>query len=402
MTSTATGAEFAEYPTPRRDPFRLPDELRETSAPVSRVRLWDGSLVWLVTGYAQARSVLTDRRFSSDPRRPGFPMVARSYGAFRTGGELGFSQLDDPEHARQRRMLAGEFAASKGDAHRPVVQAVVDTCVDELLDSAQPADFVPAFSAPVPVMVLVRLLGVPYRDHAFFQSRTTVRFSRNSTAADLTQANHDMEDYLGRLVDLRLRDPGDDLFSRLVTEHVANGELSRAQAAAMGTLLLLTGHRSTTNIITLSVLTLLTHPSLRASLSTGDLTVEKVAEELLRFHTIGDAGLPRLATASVDIGGVSIRAGDGVVVSIVAANRDSRRFAAPDELDPTRDASRHLNFGAGVHHCLGQGLARLELHTVLETVVRRLPALRLAVDVGELSAQGDMSLHGLRSLPVRW
>jgi cytochrome P450 len=137
-------------------------------------------------------------------------------------------------------------------------------------------------------------------------------------------------------------------------------------------------------------------------LADGELAVEQLAEELLRFHTIGDAGLPRLATADAEVGGVVVRAGEGVVVSIVAANRDPRRFTTPGSVDPIRDATRHLNFGAGVHHCLGQGLARLELHTVLETVSRRLPTLRLAVDVRELSSQDDMSLHGLRALPVRW
>lgn len=395
-------SDIPPYPTPRDDPFRLPRELRDVSAPVSRVRLWNGDPAWLVTGYAEARAVLTDRRFSSDPRQPGFPMVARSYGAFRVGGELGFSQLDDPEHARQRRMVAGEFSAPRVEAHRSTVRAVVETFVDRLLASPQPADFVTAVSAPVPVLVLARLMGVPYDDHEFFQSWTTVRFSRNSTAADLARANSEMQDYLGRLIDLRLRAPADDLLSRLATDHVATGGLTRAQAAAMGTLLLLTGHRSTTSIITLSVLTLLTEPSLRASLADGELAVEQLAEELLRFHTIGDAGLPRLATSDAEVGGVRIRAGEGVVVSIVAANRDPRRFSDPDSVDPARDAARHLNFGAGVHHCLGQGLARLELHTVLETVSRRLPTLRLAVDVRELSTQDDMSLHGLRALSVRW
>jgi cytochrome P450 len=329
-------------------------------------------------------------------------MVARSYGAFREDGALGFSQIDDPEHARQRRMVAGEFSAPRVAAHRSMVRTVVETFVDNLLTSPQPADFVTAVSAPVPVLVLARLLGVPYEDHDFFQSWTTVRFSRNSTAADLARANNEMQDYLGHLVDLALRAPADDLISRLATDHVATGDLTRAQAAAMGTLLLLTGHRSTTSIITLSVLTLLTEPSLRASSAAGELTTDQVGEELLRFHTIGDAGLPRVATADAEIGGVPIRAGEGVVVSIVAANRDPHRFADPDSVNPGRDDLRHLNFGAGVHHCLGQGLARLELHTIMEAVVHRMPTLRLAVDVGELSAQGDMSLHGLRSLPVCW
>jgi cytochrome P450 len=402
MTCPAADGDVPEYPTPRTNPFQLPAELSSVGSPVTQVRLWNGSVVWLVTGHAEARAVLTDRRFSSDPRQNGFPMVARSYGAFRMDGELGFSQMDDPEHARQRRMLAREFAVSKVEAHRAMVREVAEGLVTSLMSTAQPADFVPAFSAAMPVMVLARLLGVPYEDQAFFHSRTTVRFSRNSTAADLAQANVDMNDYLDHLVDLRMREPGDDLFSKLVTEQVAPGELTRAQAAAMGTLLLLTGHRSTTNIITLSVLTLLTHPSLRASLLAGDVTVDRVAEELLRFHTIGDAGLPRLATAPVEIGGVTIGAGDGVVVSIVAANRDPRRFSDPNTVDPARDATRHLNFGAGGHHCLGQGLARLELHTAIDVVIRRLPTLELAVDVEELSAQGDMSLHGLLSMPVRW
>jgi cytochrome P450 len=383
------------YPMMREDPFQPPPGLERLAAggSVHRVELWDGSTAWLVTGFTEAWSALTSRSLSSDPRLPGFPQVARSYAAFRTDRELGFAQQGPPDHSRLRRTVTGLFSPSRVADLEPFIARTVDDFLDRMVDSGSPADLLTQFAAPVPVMVLARMLGVPTEDEPFFQAATTVRFSRTSTPADLEQATAELHQYMARLSS----SDSNNLLSRLV----ADEGLSRAEAAAMGTLLLLTGHRTTTNMITLGVFTILTEDRLRRGVLADGVDTHLI-DELLRFHTIGDAGLPRVATRAIEIGGRPIPAGDAVIISLVAANRDPKQFEHADDFDIDRTTPRHLGFGAGIHHCLGAALARTEIRIALTRTFQRLPDLALATNGNQPEVQNEMSLHGLHSLPVTW
>ncbi|MFE6055937.1 cytochrome P450 [Kitasatospora sp. NPDC056446] len=365
--------------------------------PVTRISLWDGSTSWLVTRHEDVKAVLADARFSSDSNRPGFPFISAGARQLSTGQPT-FIRMDDPEHARLRRMLTGEFMIKKVEALRPEIQRIADELLDAMTEGRSEADLVREFALPLPSLVICLLLGVPYRDHDFFQECSRVLLRRDSTAEEVATAQVRLADYLVELTESKRTDPDDGILSRLA----ARGELNTEEIGAMGRLLLVAGHETTANMTALSVLALLRNPDQLAHLRAHPEAVPGAIEELLRYLTIVHSGLIRAATEDVELGGVRIRAGEGVICMINTANRDEREFPDGDDLDLTRDARRHLAFGFGVHQCLGQPLARLELQIALDTVLRRLPGLRLAEPFEELRFRGDMLIYGVHELPIAW
>ncbi|AGL15943.1 cytochrome P450 [Actinoplanes sp. N902-109] len=383
-------------------PFDPPPALRDLQdqEPLTRVRLWDGSQPWLVTRYAEQRTLLADSRLSSDLHQPGYPAAA----PIRTGGDtIGFILMDDPEHARLRRMVTAPFAMKRVAAMRPAVQAIVDRLIDELLAGPNPVDLVEAFALPVPSLVICELLGVPYDDHEFFQANSKKLISRSVPADERGAAFQAVHDYLVALLATKAEQPAADVLSQL-NERVANGELTRREAAGIGVLLLIAGHETTANMIALGTAALLEHPGQLALLRDSDdpALVTNAVEELLRYLTITHNGRRRVALADIEIAGQVIKAGEGVILPNDIGNRDPSMYADPDRLDLTRDARRHLAFGFGVHQCLGQPLARLELEVVYGTLYRRIPTLRLATDLAKVPFKHDGSVYGVYELPVSW
>jgi cytochrome P450 len=375
----------------------------QAEAPIAKVRLWDSRSAWLVTRQAEQRALLGDPRISRDTKRPGFP---HGSAAARERGMMGrtFIGMDDPEHARLRRMVTGRFAIKRVEALRPAIQRIVDDRIDRMLAGPKPVDLVQAFALPVPSLVICELLGVPYADHDFFQANSRILVNRESSVEAAQEANGKLLDYLAGLVAGKLADAGHDLISELATERVKTGELTERELASMGVLLLIAGHETTANMIALGTLTLLEHPNQFAALRETDdpKLVADAVEELLRYLTIVQSGLRRVALADIEIGDQTIRAGDGVVIAIDAGNRDERAFADPERLDIYRDASGHTAFGFGVHQCLGQPLARVELQVVYGTLYRRVPSLRLAADLEQVPFKHDGAIYGVYELPVTW
>jgi cytochrome P450 len=397
-------AEIPSYPMARAPgcPFDPPPELR-AEAPVARVRLWDGSTPWLITGYANTRALLADPRISADITLAGYPHVSPSARARRTRART-FISMDDPDHARLRRMVTATFAVKRIDALRPSIQEIVDEFIDAMLAGPRPVDLVQALALPVPSLVICRLLGVPYADHDFFQLRTRVIVSREQPVERVVAALDELTDYLDRMIADKLANPADDLLSRLAVEQIATGALSRPEAARIGVLLLIAGHETTANMIALGTLALLEHPDQLAALRAADdpALIAGAVEELLRYLTITHLGRRRVALEDIEIGGEVIHAGDGVVLAGEAADRDEHRFSDPDRLDVHRDARGHVAFGFGVHQCLGQPLARVELQVVYGTLYRRIPGLRLAVPLDQVPFKHDAGIYGVYELPVTW
>jgi cytochrome P450 len=372
-------------------------------APITVVRLWDGSSPWLVTGYAEQQALLGDSRISHDTEGSGYPhatMAARERGK----DSRTFIGMDDPEHARLRRMVTARFAIKRVEALRPAIQRIVDGRIDRMLADPKPVDLVQAFALPVPSLVICELLGVPYADHDFFHANSVILVNRESSVEAVREANGKLLDYLDRLVTEKLANPGEDLLSELATKRVKVGELTQRELASMAVLLLIAGHETTANMIALGTLALLEHPDQLSALRDADdpELVAGAVEELLRYLTIVHSGLRRVALADIELGDQTIRAGDGVVMAIDAGNRDERAFADPDRLDIHRAAGGHVAFGFGVHQCLGQPLARVELQVVYGTLYRRIPSLHLAVDLEQVPFKHDGSIYGVYELPVSW
>jgi cytochrome P450 len=228
--------------------------------------------------------------------------------------------------------------------------------------------------------------------------------NREQPAELVLAAQDELMDYLDRVIADKLADPADDVLSRLAAEQVATGALSRSEAVRMAVLLLIAGHETTANMIALGTLELLEHPDELAALRDADdpALIAGAVEELLRYLTITHMGRRRVAIEDVEIGGQVIHAGEGVILANDAANRDEHRFPDPDRLDVHRDARGHVAFGFGVHQCLGQPLARVELQVVYGTLYRRIPGLRLTVPLDQVLFKHDSGIYGVYELPVTW
>jgi cytochrome P450 len=319
------------------------------------------------------------------------------------GSSISFILMDEPEHARLRRMVTAPFAIKRVKAMRPSVQKIVDDLIDDMLAGPKPVDLVEAFALPVPSLVICQLLGVPYTDHDFFQDNSKVLINRDAAPEERRAAGGRLFEYLDKLVGEKLDNPGDDLLSGL-TGRVKNGELSRSDATQMGVLMLIAGHETTANMIALGTLALLEHPDQLALLRKSDdpKLVAGAAEELLRYLHITHNGRRRVALEDIEIADHVIRAGEGIILANDIANRDPDVFPDPDRLDIQRDARRHVAFGFGVHQCLGQPLARMELQVVYSTLYRRIPTLRLAAALDQIPFKHDGSVYGVYELPVTW
>lgn len=397
--------EASAYPMPRVSPVDPPPRLAELRAgrAASRVTLWDGSEVWLVTSHAGVRALLGDRRLTAVTSAPGFPMLTRTSPLVRANPKsASFIRMDDPEHSRLRSMLTRDFLARRAEALRPAVRELLDETLAKLVTGERPVDLVQGLTIPVPSRVITLLFGAGDDRREFIETRSAVLIDRGYTPDEVGKARDELDGYLRELVEERLADPGSDLISRLVLDQVRPGRLTVEELVPMCRLLLVAGHGTTTSQASLSLLSLLTDPHLADALAEDAELLPQAVDELLRFHSIVQNGLARAAIEDVQLDDVLIRAGEGVVLSLSAGNRDERVFPDPDRLDPHRDARRHLAFGHGMHQCLGQWLARVELEEILAAVLRWMPGARLAVPFDELDFRHEVSSYGLGALPVTW
>jgi len=290
------------------------------------------------------------------------------------------------------------------EAMRPAVQKIADDLIDRMLEGPPTTDLVTAFALPLPSLVISELLGVPYADHDFFQENSKVIVNRDVTAEQRNQAMGNLIGYLDNLVGEKIDAPGDDLLSGLVGR-IENGELTRIEASQIGMLLLIAGHETTANMIALGTLALLEHPDQMKLLRENQddpKFVAGAAEELLRYLHITHGGRRRVALEDMEVAGHAVKAGEGLIMANDIGNRDARVFADPDRLDLTREARRHVAFGFGIHQCLGQPLARMELQVVYSTLYKRLPNLKLACDIDQIPFKHDASVYGVYCLPVTW
>ncbi|MEU5079759.1 MULTISPECIES: cytochrome P450 [Streptomyces] len=403
ITGPAGQAEPVAFPQDRTCPYHPPtgyDPLRD-GRPLSRVTLYDGREVWLVTAQATARALLADPRLSTDRRRDGFPVPSPRFEAGRDR-KLALLGLDDPEHHQQRRMLIPSFTVKRATALRPWIQRIVDELLDDMIARGPVADLVSAFALPVPSMVICELLGVPYADHEFFEEQSR-RLLRGPGGADTLDARDRLEAYLGELIDAKAKEaePGDGVLDDLVHNRLRAGELDRPDLVSLALILLVAGHETTANMISLGTYTLLQHPERLAELRADPTVLPAVVEELLRMLSIAE-GLQRLALEDIEIDGTTIRAGDGVLFSTSVINRDTAVYDDPDDLDFHRADRHHVAFGFGIHQCLGQNLARAELEIALGSLFTRLPGLRLAAPAEEIPFKPGDTIQGMLELPVTW
>ncbi|MER5915131.1 cytochrome P450 [Streptomyces sp. NPDC001982] len=392
------------YPMPSESRLHPAARLAELQAkcPVTRVRIWNDMQPWLFTRHDDVCAILSDPQVSADSSAPGYPSTSLATVQTRTEFPT-FLQMDAPEHIFYRRMVAGGFTTPRAEGYRAEITELVDEALDELLAMQPPLNFVEAFALVVPSRMIGKLLGVPYADHEFFQSRSHTLTSGLSTQQELATATAEMREYLEDLITAKERDPGDDLLSQLIVRHARKGEISHEQVVATARMLLTGGHDTTASMTALGTLILLLHPDQMARLRADRSLLPNAVEEMLRFFTITHIGRRRVAVADIERAGVTVRAGDGIIADHKMANRDPSKFAEPNTFDISRDTAGHVAFGAGPHQCLGQQLARVELQVIFDRLLTRIPNLHLVGGIEDVRwrDEGVVTL-GLDEMVVSW
>jgi cytochrome P450 len=299
-------------------------------------------------------------------------------------------------------LFTPEFMLKHMRRLEPLIVETVTSALDVMRDSGPPADLVSSFSLPVPSAVICHLLGVPYADHDFFQKQSQAFMSGATTMEDRMAAIQELGAYLAHLVEEKKRAGyPDDLLGRLAAA-TDNGGLTVDELVGAALLLLTAGHETTAHMIGLGTLTLLEHPDEYAALRANPDIAADTVEELLRYLTIIHFGALRVARTDVEIGGQEITAGEGTIALLSAANHDAGVYSQPDTFDVQRGAQQHVAFGFGIHQCIGQPLARIELRVALTELARRFPDLALAVPADELTMRSHSIAFGPEHMPVTW
>ncbi|MFI6943747.1 cytochrome P450 [Streptomyces sp. NPDC050418] len=386
----AYGEEFT------RDPYPVYAALRERG-PAHLVRLappYDEMYTWMIVGYEEARAALTDPRLAKNP--------SVLDGTALDGDLIGTHLLlaDPPQHTRLRKLVAREFTARRVEALAPRVQAVTDGLLDAMGDRGR-TDLIDAFAFPLPLTVICELLGVPAMDRDAFRAMSNEVVAPTGADAEMAAVTQ-LATYLDELIeDKRCSGPADDLLSALIRTTAEDGDqLSADELRAMAFLLLVAGHETTVNLIGNAVHALLTHPAELDAVRADSGRLDAVIEETLRHEGPVENATYRFSTEPVEVGEVTIPAGQPVLVSLAAAGHDPGRFPDPGRFDPDRSTQGHLAFGHGIHFCMGAPLARLEARIALRTLLERCPDLALDGAAGPWLP--GMLVRGVRKLPVKW
>lgn len=376
----------------------LADLMRE--GPVTRIRLPHGEgWAWLATRYEDVRTVTNDPRFSRAEvtRR----QVTRLAPHFKPRpGSLAWA--DQPDHNRLRKPLAGAFTVGATKRLRPRAQGILDALVDGVLRDGPPADLVERVLEPFPIAVVSEVMGVPEADRERVHAWTRQIISTSGGTEAAETAKHRLYGWITETVRARAGSTGEDVYS-LLGAAVARGEIGEEEAVGLAGPLQIGGEAVTHNCGQMLFL-MLTRPELMARMRERPAERGPVLDELLRWipHR-STVGLARIALEDVELsGGTRIPAGDPVYVSYLAGNRDPAVFPDPDRILPDRDPNPHLAFGHGTHYCTGAVLARLQTELLVDTLLDRLPALRLAVPAESVEWRRRTMIRGPRTLPVTW
>ncbi|MEV5807222.1 cytochrome P450 family protein [Streptomyces parvulus] len=367
---------------------------------VHQIKIPSGPEAWLVTGYTETRSLLSDPRLIKGGWRSGAQAdklpeeVAR--GTYTT-----MLHNDPPTHTRLRKLVTSAFTRRRVEKLAPRIQEMTDELLTAADDGSGPVDLISALAYPLPINVICELIGIPEQDRADFRAWTQPAASPGFYSAEEYQfAVTALLEYSRTLIGKKRREPQDDLLSDLISVRDGGDSLTEDELTSMIFLLLLAGHETTVNLLANGVRALLTHPDQLVLLRSRPELLESAIEEILRHDGPVQTTLPYLTTEPVEVGDVTLPKGATVLFALMAANRDDGHFSSSGTLDITRDEQTHMSFGHGLHHCLGAPLARTEARIAFRALLDRFPGLRLAVPAQDLMRAPSMVLNGLAELPV--
>ncbi|MEU4170854.1 cytochrome P450 [Streptomyces sp. NPDC026665] len=380
------------------DPYDVYAQFRE-AGPIHRITGTDGLPAWLVTGYDDVREALADPRLSLD-KHNATPGGYRGM-ALPPALDANLLNMDPPDHTRIRRLVTRAFTSRRIEQLREPIQRTADQLLDRIA-ADEHADLIDSYAAPLPITVICDLLGVAPADRLDFRSWTDALVAPDPTRPALAkEAIGNTLSFLTHLIAGKRTAPADDLLSAMVAVRDEEDRLNEDELMSLAFLILVAGYENTVHLIGNAILTLLRHPDQLAVLRADPSRLSSVVGELARYDGPVPLAIRRFPTQDISIGGVTVPAGDTVLLSLAAAHRDPRRFTDPDRFDINRDATGHLALGHGIHHCLGAPLARMETEIALSALLGRFPDLALDVSPGELQWRPSMRSRGLLTLPVR-
>ncbi|MCZ1005366.1 cytochrome P450 [Streptomyces mirabilis] len=380
-------------------PYAVYDRLRDT-APVHRVAGTDGNPAWLVTRYEDVREALANPLLSMDKKHA----LPGSYQGLSLPPALDANLLnmEAPDHTRIRRLVVRAFTARRIEQLRTPVRETADRLLDALGRHGS-ADLIAAYAAPLPITVICDLLGIPGEHRRDFRAWTDVLVApdpaRPGAAKEAVAA---MLGFLTQLLADKRKKPADDLLCDLIAVRDEGDRLSEDELMSLAFLILFAGYENTVQLIGNAILGLLTHPDQLAALRANPERFPNAVEEFARHEGPALLAIRRFPVEDVTIGAVTVPAGETVLLSLAAANRDPARFPDPERLDLGRDASGHLALGRGIHYCVGAPLARLETEIAVSALLERLPDLALDTDPAELRWRPSLRARGLLALPVTY
>jgi cytochrome P450 len=377
--------------------------------PVHRTEFPDGRPLWLITRYDDAVAVLKDPRFLKDWRSAMTEeQTAQMDKQLANIGSLRLLSThmlntDPPAHTRLRTLVHKAFSPHLIEGLRGRIQSIADELLDAVQDRGE-MDLIEDYAFPLPIIVITEMLGTPTADRnkiRAWSNEITSEHMSPEKMARLATTVPAFTDYLRAMIEERRRAPTNDLISALVhVEEGGDGKLNEAELFSMVFLLLIAGHETTVNLIGNGVVALLQNPEQLAELKRDPSRIKSAIEELLRYDGPVERATLRFPREDVELGGKIIKRGESVLVVLGSADRDDEHFTDPDALDINRAANKHIAFGHGIHYCLGAPLARLEGQIAIETLLRRMPDLRLTTAPEELSHRSSLILRGLTSIPV--
>ena len=392
-------------PEGRDDPYPLYAAARELG-PVKRVK---DLPMFICTGYAEINSVLRDGEFGKaefDSLPEEWLAQLAKDGSMETVSRSILSTTP-PDHRRVRSLISAAFTQRRVAALEPAIARMTDALLDQLAElgeGGKPVDFMENFAFRLPVTVICELLGVPEQDRYHFRPLAhdlTVVLELMDNFKDLGAADAatvELRAYFTELAQRRREEPKDDLVSALVQVNDAHdGRLTDSELISNLTLLFVAGFETTTNLLGNSLYLGFEYPEVFDRVRKGEISVAAFIEEVLRYDSAVQLTSRTALVDGVVVGGRPVPKGEQVVLLIGAAHRDPRRFENPDVFDPTRPDNVPLSFGAGIHYCLGQGLARLEGQVALEKLIARFPDIALAAPP---KRRDRLVLRGYETLPV--
>ncbi|MEM7129223.1 MAG: cytochrome P450 [Chloroflexota bacterium] len=392
----------------KANPFPTYAEMRQNSPVCYHPGIDGENKIWFVTGAKEVETVLRDhKRFVKNWRNTLTPEELAEQGEPSELVKLldqHMLNLDSGDHARLRGLINKAFTPRMVNQMQGRVQSIADSLLDEFAHLGQ-ADLIDTYAFPLPIVVIMEMLGIPVEDRQQFRIWSHAFIAPTINDEEWQNARQlltDFTNFLRDVFDERRRAPQDDLISGLIEAEEAGDKLSEAELFGMVILLIVAGHETTTNLIGNGVLALLQYPDQLAKLMQDPTLIDSAIEEMLRYDGPVERATMRFAAEDIELGGQCIQRKDAVSVALSSANRDDKRFDAPNAFDITRQNNKHLGFGYGVHYCVGAQLARMEGAIAIKSLFQRLPHLRLDVPVESLTWDTVPIIRGMKEMPMAW